>query len=1539
MPKITALDIIVPVQNEEKNIFPLVTRIDKTFESKRKFYRIVFVLDLSVDKTEVEIKKLQETFPILLVKKNGAVGKASSIVQGAAVCTSEFVALLDGDLEYPPEALAEMLQKIPAADVVVANRKNHTGGIVRKLGSKTSRFILSKLYLRHNIDVQSGLKLFRKSLLELIDVKVLKPWAFDFPLLFAALEHGHKIDFVDITYTPRTQGRSKVNLWKTSSDILWNATKTVWQAKKTHQISPATNLSMIGAGVIHNRQKFITHSTIPHNHSALNTFTKSQTLLILSMLAIIILFSSLNLTLTVITLVAILTFLYFSDILFTLVVMAKSLTHEPELVFSAGQIKKIKDSSLPVYSILCPLYKEGNVLPQFVESINNLDWPKEKLEVLLLLEENDPETIAIARQMLLPKHFRIVIVPHSMPKTKPKACNYGLNIAKGDYVVIYDAEDKPEADQLKKAYLGFKVSNENTVCLQAKLNYYNPDHNLLTRLFTAEYSLWFDVTLPGLQSVGTTIPLGGTSNHFRTNILKELHGWDAFNVTEDCDLGARLFKQGYKTAVIDSTTLEEANSNPKNWLRQRSRWIKGYFQTYLVHNRNFFGFLKTHGYQALLFQLVIGIRTTFILINPLLWLLTLSYFTLYQFVGPTIESFYPAPIFYMAVTSLVFGNFIYLYNYMIGCAKRGHWSTIKYVFLVPFYWLAISAAGTIAAWQLITKPHYWEKTIHGLHLLPSASIRPVTPTLSAPSNNARINNKKTYSSRMMELLRAGGLMVAISMTSNLLNLLYNIYLGRVVTLESFGLISLFSSFLYLTQIPFNALSTTVTHKSASLLGKLSTPAFNFWVKTRARVVRLSLIASCLWLIGIPWLQPIFNAHSTIPFLIFTPVWAIGAAAAVDSGFINGSFRFNILAVITFTEALTKFALTVVLVNLQHPEWVYASIPASMLVSLLFGYLVAKKTQPATTNETASTGQSISFPKRFFLASASSNFSVMAFISLDVIFAKILLSANEAGAFALLALCGKMIFFVSSIFIRFINPVVSKIEGAGQRSFPTFFKLLLLITAVSLSGFFTIGVGGIFFVSAIFGPKATAIIPFLPQFALALTYYTVATSIATYREAKRDYLFSYFGLIFIALEIYLFSNSPKTIGSLVQTVHLTATAYLSGITILHIIYDPIINLAKKLVVRGTVHEHTQVPGKRILIFNWRDTKHVWAGGAEVYVHELGKRWAKKGNLVTLFCSSDRRSLTRETIDGINIIRRGGFFTVYLWAAIYYFFQFKGRYDIIIDCENGVPFFTPLYAKEKTFLLIHHVHQEVFRKGLPYPAYLLATFLEQIVMPFVYRKIQILTVSPSSKADILGHRMTKKEPIIIYNGVDLEKMKPGKKTKNPTVLYLGRLKDYKSVPVLLKAAKNIISEVPTTRFVIAGDGPEKNKLVRLTKKLGLETHVDFLGRVSEETKVKLYQKSWVLVNPSLMEGWGITTIEANACATPAIGSNVAGLRDAIKNPHSGMLVPYGNVDEFSKAIKKIITDSSLRKQMMRDSVEWAKKYDWEKSASQSLSVITL
>ncbi len=294
-------------------------------------------------------------------------------------------------------------------------------------------------------------------------------------------------------------------------------------------------------------------------------------------------------------------------------------------------------------------------------------------------------------------------------------------------------------------------------------------------------------------------------------------------------------------------------------------------------------------------------------------------------------------------------------------------------------------------------------------------------------------------------------------------------------------------------------------------------------------------------------------------------------------------------------------------------------------------------------------------------------------------------------------------------------------------------------------------------------------------------------------------------------------------------------------------------------------------------------------------------------------------------------------VYFWAFLYYRIRFRGHYDVIIDSENGLPFFTPFYAREKIFLLIHHVHQEVFRKSLIPPFSWFAQFLEKRVMPIAYRKTEVLTVSPSSKGDIIAHRLTKRDPHVVYNGVNLNICKPGKKSKVPTVLYLGRLTSAKSINILILAVKKIVKKVPKVKVIIAGDGPSRVYLTKMVKSFGLENVISFVGKVTEAEKLKLYQQAWVFVNPSLIEGWGITTIEANACGTPVVASNVAGLRDAVHNPHSGLLVPYGNVEEFYSAITRLLINPAVRARMSRESITWAKKFDWDQSALSGIQII--
>ncbi|MBV8086831.1 MAG: glycosyltransferase [Chloroflexi bacterium] len=391
----------------------------------------------------------------------------------------------------------------------------------------------------------------------------------------------------------------------------------------------------------------------------------------------------------------------------------RAITHTLEVRTDADALAQIDDRELPVYTILIPLYHETEVLSLLVRAIDRIDYPKAKLDVKLLLEEDDTETIHAARKAGLPSHFKLVVVPHGQPKGKPKACNYGLIHARGEFVVIYDAEDLPEPDQLKKALAAFAVADDDRIaCVQAKLNYFNRDQNLLTRWFTTEYSMWFDLFLPGLDASGAPIPLGGTSNHFRTARLRELGAWDPFNVTEDADLGVRLFKAGWKTAVMDSTTYEEANSELYNWIRQRSRWVKGYVQTYLVHMRHPLRLLRQLGPRGFLsFQMVVGGTFFCFLANPVFWALTASWF-LFQW--SWIRELFPAGLFYLGAISLYLGNFAFTYLNVAGCVRREYYSMVKYALLSPVYWALMSVAAWKGFVQLFYAPSYWEKTNHGL---------------------------------------------------------------------------------------------------------------------------------------------------------------------------------------------------------------------------------------------------------------------------------------------------------------------------------------------------------------------------------------------------------------------------------------------------------------------------------------------------------------------------------------------------------------------------------------------------------------------------------------------------------------------------------------------------------------------------------------------------------------------------------------------------------------------------------------------------------
>jgi glycosyltransferase involved in cell wall biosynthesis len=263
--------------------------------------------------------------------------------------------------------------------------------------------------------------------------------------------------------------------------------------------------------------------------------------------------------------------------------------------------------------------------------------------------------------------------------------------------------------------------------------------------------------------------------------------------------------------------------------------------------------------------------------------------------------------------------------------------------------------------------------------------------------------------------------------------------------------------------------------------------------------------------------------------------------------------------------------------------------------------------------------------------------------------------------------------------------------------------------------------------------------------------------------------------------------------------------------------------------------------------------------------------------------------------------------------------------------------PLFAKEPVYCLLHHIHQEVFRSALAWPFSSFAAFLEGDLMPLVYRNSNFITVSESSKAQMEQLNITRKNIFVVYPGVDLSFLRPGVKSASPLVAYVGRLKYYKSVDVLIEAFVEVHARIPSAKLVIAGDGDDISRLKHFAQACELGDAVEFWGKITEAEKLQLMQEAWVVVNPSMMEGWGITTIEANACGTPVVAADVPGLHESVRHEETGLLVPYGDSTALTEEIMYLLSHTEVREQMEVHAQQWASNFDWEKSSKQFADVI--
>ncbi|MFI5409036.1 glycosyltransferase family 2 protein [Kaistia sp. UC242_56] len=423
-----------------------------------------------------------------------------------------------------------------------------------------------------------------------------------------------------------------------------------------------------------------------------------------------------------------------AGLLFLALVMLRllSISVALERTFRPPPSIEVDRSRLPVYSVLVPLYDEAHMVADLARALDRLDWPKDRLDIKFIVEARDRSTKRALDRLDLGPHFEILVVPDRAPRTKPKALDFALPLARGRFVTVYDAEDRPDPGQLLEAYLAFKAGDERLACIQAPLLIDNDDVNGLTAFFAMEYSMQFDGVLPTLAALDMPLPLGGTSNHFRIEALRAVGGWDPYNVTEDADLGIRFVRCGYRSATITRPTYEEAPRTMRLWLKQRTRWLKGWMQTSLVHTRHPIQLWRGIGTRRMLGFVLTGFGTLVAAaIHPVYIASAVA-----LVIDPTIIWRSGSPL----AAAVIFLN---VFNFVAGYVAFGMLSraTLRLrrkkrqpgvLPFLPGYWLLLSLACYRAFFQLIVAPHHWEKTRHHGQQPPAQAMAAKIPQAPPP---------------------------------------------------------------------------------------------------------------------------------------------------------------------------------------------------------------------------------------------------------------------------------------------------------------------------------------------------------------------------------------------------------------------------------------------------------------------------------------------------------------------------------------------------------------------------------------------------------------------------------------------------------------------------------------------------------------------------------------------------------------------------------------------------------------------------------------
>jgi cellulose synthase/poly-beta-1,6-N-acetylglucosamine synthase-like glycosyltransferase len=711
------VSVIVPCANDHKWLPGCLDRVEEALRGTEFSYEILVVDDRSRDGTAAYVRSQEGSRPVRFVEKKGQKGRAISIKEGLDAATGGLVVLLDPDLRCPPGAFVEMLRMLKQNDVVVANREVYPF-FAYAVFSRAYRWLVGRLLLTVEADVRSGLKMFKRSLMSAMrfapefDPRL----GFDAFLLYHAKRAGWVVNVVSVAYTrPMFHHGVRGAITSRASLVAGALTLRFYHLSRWMFpfLYPPQPQEYFEAGFTNiNDYLFLAPEQSAKGHLTREVYLLIfYTLLIIAAwFALIELATGKSFAWSFFFHIAIIQFILIA-FKFYVVWITFQLPPQPPRMLTPDEM-----GGLPMISVILPVYKEKEIIPQLCARMSEMHYPPDKLDMIFIFEEGDDETIQAFLDHEKPAHFKGLVSPDVKPKTKPKALNVALRETKGDLLVIFDAETLPDPDQFLKVVSAFR--NDPTLdYIHCRIDVYNSDMNAITKLYAAEFAFFYNFFLPGLATVHSPTPISGHSVYFRREQLIKVGGWDAYNLAEDCDIGIRMFRKGYKNAtVLDSYSWEQSTTNVRDWLKQRTRWMQGFVQTSMVNLR----------YPALLWKDLGGLRNMLMFmfhvpggvflngINLVQWcMLGFWYFTR----DPQIQTIFTDVLLYLSVTSFFVANVAFTYFNLVGLFWRRYFSIVPYALFSFLYWLLLSYATLRAILRFFRQESTWDKTYH-----PSSSV-------------------------------------------------------------------------------------------------------------------------------------------------------------------------------------------------------------------------------------------------------------------------------------------------------------------------------------------------------------------------------------------------------------------------------------------------------------------------------------------------------------------------------------------------------------------------------------------------------------------------------------------------------------------------------------------------------------------------------------------------------------------------------------------------------------------------------------------------